>query len=180
MSFSNRLSVAMATMGISATELSQLVRVSNSTISRYLSGDSHPNASKIRKLADALGVTSDWLCGPDIDMTPKSDFMHRLKDALAERNLSATKLSARTGISNSTICRYLQGKISPSPKMLKTISTALSVDPMWLAGYDLYNVVFPIPVNKISNEIDLSLLTPENRGRVLGFYQALLETQDKF
>jgi hypothetical protein len=64
--------------------------------------------------------------------------------------------------------------------MLKTISTALSVDPMWLSGYDLYNVVFPIPVNKISNEIDLSLLTPENRGRVLGFYQALLETQDKF
>lgn len=180
MGFSNRLSVAMTTMGISATELSQLVRVSNSTISRYLSGEIHPKDSNIRKFADALGVTPDWLCGPDIDMIPKSDFMHRLKIALTEMNLSAAKLSARTGISNSTICRYLQGKISPSPKMLKIISAALSVDPIWLSGYDVYNEVYPIRVNNISNEINLNLLTPENQGRVLGFYQALLETQNKF
>lgn len=53
---------AMNARNMSQAELSRLSGVSKSSLSRYLGGDDIP-ASKLKAIADALGVTVDMLLG---------------------------------------------------------------------------------------------------------------------
>ncbi len=62
--------------------------------------------------------------------------LKRMKAAMAEKNITKSELSKRTGISNSSISEYLSGKYSPKQDKIYTIATALQVTPSWLMGFD--------------------------------------------
>lgn len=61
--FSERLSHCMGQRGLNGAELSALSGVTTSTISRYLNGLRMPTIDNIILLADALGVSVDYLLG---------------------------------------------------------------------------------------------------------------------
>lgn len=61
--FSQQFEKAMIKRNISPTELARKSGVQRSQICKYLTAEMSPTAMTIRKLAIALGVTSDYLLG---------------------------------------------------------------------------------------------------------------------
>lgn len=62
-SMAYRLGLAMATRKIDGTTLSARSGVSQSGISTYLNSKAEPTRRTAGKLAEALGVSTDWLLG---------------------------------------------------------------------------------------------------------------------
>lgn len=61
----------------------------------------------------------------------------RLNYALHLRNMKPIELSEKTGIDKGSISSYLSGRYLPKSKRIYKMAKALSVDPVWLLGYDV-------------------------------------------
>lgn len=61
--FIKRLQQLLEKKDISQRELAKRVGVSEVTISRYMSGERNPRIEIVRKMADVLSVTTDYLLG---------------------------------------------------------------------------------------------------------------------
>ena len=61
----------------------------------------------------------------------------RIREAMAAAGLKPTELAEATGLSDSTISRYLSGKMEPKQKAISLMAKALNVTEMWLWGYDV-------------------------------------------
>lgn len=60
----------------------------------------------------------------------------RLTQAMEIREISAAELARKTGISKSSISRYMSGAYNPNSVKLAKFSEALHVNEAWLLGYD--------------------------------------------
>lgn len=58
-----RLKEAREKKGLSQRKLAEMVKVSQASISWFESGDAMPSGNKIGLIADALGVSIDYLYG---------------------------------------------------------------------------------------------------------------------
>ncbi|WP_025178431.1 helix-turn-helix domain-containing protein [Leptospira kirschneri] len=65
--FPERLRQLRVTKKMSQEELGQLTDLNYNHIGRYERGDSRPSADKLKALADALGVTTDYLLDGNAD-----------------------------------------------------------------------------------------------------------------
>ncbi len=76
--FKTRLETILAERNIRATQLSRDSGISKPTISQYLKGVYEPKHEQLCRMADALGVSSQWLEGYDVakfpDEPPESVF----------------------------------------------------------------------------------------------------------
>ena len=63
----NRISYLLNKNGISQKELADRINISESVVSRYISGEREPKANVIANLAIALRTTSDYLLGIEED-----------------------------------------------------------------------------------------------------------------
>ena len=61
----------------------------------------------------------------------------RIKEAMHAANMSQAEVAKATGMSHSTISRYLSGKMEPKQKAISLLARALNVTEMWLWGYDV-------------------------------------------
>lgn len=61
----------------------------------------------------------------------------RLREAMSAANIKQIELSAKTGLSHSTISRYLSGKVEPRQNAIIQLSKVLGVSEWWLWGYDV-------------------------------------------
>ena len=104
----------------------------------------------------------------------------RLREALDLRKMTASELARSCGINKSAICKYLKGKITPKPASARSMAATLGVSPLWLMGFDedMHKVEMPPIEKKEYNPIDYMKLTPTNRAKLRGYYQALLDTQE--
>ena len=59
--FAKRLKQAMKERNMTQTALARAIKVNPSSISQYLSGSNEPSPCNLKKIADALGVTEEWL-----------------------------------------------------------------------------------------------------------------------
>ena len=84
--FGTRLLDAMHMKGVSAAELSRKSGISESNISRYLSGVSLPSLSSLLMLAKVLDVSSDWLSGRE-ELEGDFQFVYGDKELLRIYNL---------------------------------------------------------------------------------------------
>lgn len=64
-------------------------------------------------------------------------FPERLREAMAAAGIKQTDLAKSTGLRDSTIFRYLSGKIEPKQKAIALLARELGVTEMWLWGYDV-------------------------------------------
>lgn len=63
----NRISYLLNKNGISQKELADRINVSESVVSRYISGEREPKANVLANIATALRTTSDYLLGIEDD-----------------------------------------------------------------------------------------------------------------
>ena len=63
-------------------------------------------------------------------------FINRLKSIMSERKITQSELSKRTGIRQSSISDYLNGRYEPKQDKIYLIAQTLGVSPSWLLGYD--------------------------------------------
>ncbi len=61
----------------------------------------------------------------------------RLREALDKANMKQADLARVTGLDKGSIHHYLTGKYEPKARSIKKMASALSVDEMWLWGYDV-------------------------------------------
>ena len=61
----------------------------------------------------------------------------RIKEAMDSCGIKQIDLVNATGMSHSTISRYLSGKMEPKPKAISLLARELNVTEMWLWGYDV-------------------------------------------
>ena len=63
-------------------------------------------------------------------------FINRLKNIMSERKITQSELSKRTGIRQSSISDWLNGRYEPKQDKIYLIAQSLGVSPSWLLGYD--------------------------------------------
>ena len=61
--FHDRMRKAIAMRGWSQCKLSEMTGISTVTLSKYVRGENEPSADRLRVIAEALGVSADWLLG---------------------------------------------------------------------------------------------------------------------
>lgn len=64
----------------------------------------------------------------------------RLKEAMKDAGKKQIDLARETGISHSTISRYLSGAVEPRQDATHKLAAVLGVSEMWLWGYDVPRV----------------------------------------
>ena len=65
MVFCERLDQVLREKDLSETDLADMADILPQSVSRYISGKSVPSLLTTIKIADALDVSLDWLCGID-------------------------------------------------------------------------------------------------------------------
>ena len=91
---------------------------------------------------------------------------HRLKEALDLRNMKQSDLSRITGLDKGSIHHYLTGKYEPKSRAIQKMASALSVQEMWLWGYD-------VPMEKEDKKISF------DEGQLTEGKKLILELFDK-
>ena len=61
----------------------------------------------------------------------------RLKEAMMLASKTQADLVRDTGLSKSTLSRYLSGEFEPKQNAIAKLATSLNVNEMWLWGYDI-------------------------------------------
>lgn len=61
----------------------------------------------------------------------------RLREAMAAAGKKQLDLAKATGLSHSTISRYLSGQMEPKQKAIYSMALVLNVSEMWLWGFDV-------------------------------------------
>lgn len=67
----------------------------------------------------------------------KATTADRLREAMTAAGKKQLDLAKVTGLSHSTISRYLSGQMEPKQKAVSRLAIALGVSEMWLWGYDV-------------------------------------------
>lgn len=62
---------------------------------------------------------------------------YRLKEAMMVADKTQADLVRETGLSKSTLSRYLSGEFEPKQNAVAKLASSLNVNEMWLWGYDV-------------------------------------------
>ena len=71
------------------------------------------------------------------DMKRVATTPDRLREAMADVNKKQIDLARETGLSHSTVSRYLSGAVEPRQEATHKLAVALNVSELWLWGYDV-------------------------------------------
>ena len=94
----------------------------------------------------------------------------RLRDEMKRQDLNITQLAQLSGLSRSTVSRYVSDKIEPKQNAIGALAKALKVSPAWLLGFNVSMNNKPIP-------LDIDNLNELNKAKLEAYYQALLDSQ---
>ena len=121
------------------TEVSSELECGESTLSRYTSGKALPTLEMTVRLADYFSVTCDYLLGLDENSVASRfktcpPFSKRFEEVLKQFNVSRYKLTQMTGIAESVMRYWVQGKTVPSIANVVKIAQALGCTVDFLIG----------------------------------------------
>lgn len=107
----------------------------------------------------------------------------RLKEYREGKNLSLNEMERLTGIPAQTLNRYELDQRSPKYDTAIQIAEALSVNPLWLYGYDVSETEkLPIPETEDGQEkkaMELfNSLSDDRKGKAISYLQFLVEQKD--
>lgn len=101
----------------------------------------------------------------------------RLKIALSDHYMKAQELADLSGISKSSISQYVNGSHKPSNLAATKIGHILSVNPLWLMGFDVSRepVEIPAAVPGTGELLDLFFrVTPVQRDAVISLLRSFV------
>lgn len=61
----------------------------------------------------------------------------RLKEAMAAKNINASTLSRKSGVSEASVSQYINGSHAPSNIAAGKMATVLNCSPLYLMGFDI-------------------------------------------
>lgn len=106
-----------------------------------------------------------------------SDFVKRLKKLMTEKNISQKKLAEMTGITQSSISDWVNGKYKPRQDKVYLLSESLKVSPAYLLGYsDDKNLDQNIANNKSKIDRLYNQLNEEGKEKVITYTQDLVDS----
>ena len=140
--FGERLSELIFERETNASQLSKVLGCSNSTISDYLKGIRMPSAEMAVRLADYFNCTVDFLFGiKDHNEATKfrtcPPFSERLPVFCKECNTTRYKIQQKTGISESNLRYWAQGKKKPSILGIVRIAEKYDVSVDFVLGREI-------------------------------------------
>lgn len=106
----------------------------------------------------------------------------RLNHALRLRGKTAAEMCRSTGLTTSSVSRYLSGQSVPKQQPLSLMADFLGVNPAWLMGYDVPMLIGASADYILESEklaLAIETLTPENRENLLKYAQWLVDNQGK-
>lgn len=143
-SFANRLAIAMKNKNMKQVELHEKSRISESLISKYLSGKALPRQKKIYSLAQVLEVNEAWLMGYDVSSTPIPSHLkkHNFNDS---NNLS---LDEKKSLMLDYMNKYNIDSLFPIPVYSEIKEDIFSTGDKYITNYipvnpELYNMDSP-------------------------------------
>ena len=121
------------------TEVSQELECGESTLSRYTSGRAQPTLEMTVRLANYFSVTCDYLLGLNGENTASKfkrcpPFSKRFEEVLRYFKVSRYRLTQMTGIAESVMRYWVQGKTAPSIANVVKIAEALGCTVDFLIG----------------------------------------------
>lgn len=88
----DRLSQALSVRGFSATELAARIGVTNTTISRWRTGNQAPSPAMLETMASELRVAPEWLTRPLRNATSKPNYRGSIAQLKQERGLLGARM----------------------------------------------------------------------------------------
>lgn len=125
--FPERLRKLRKEAGLTQEQLGDLLGLDDSTISSYERDKSRPNHDVLKRLADLLHVSVDYLLG-HTDVRAKT----RLQRLREEAGLSQLQLAERSGVPLSVISEYESGGPEPAGHFMVQLADALGVSTAYL------------------------------------------------
>ena len=89
--FSEKIVFLMNKNRLSQKELAQAVGVTESAISYYIKGTRSPRGEVVKKIAEALETTTDFLLGFNEDDTERSEEMFKLQNDISKLDIEQIK-----------------------------------------------------------------------------------------
>lgn len=107
-----------------------------------------------------------------------SDFVKRLNQLMTEKNISQNKLAEMTGITQSSISDWANGKYKPRQDKVYLLSEALKVSPAYLLGYTDNENLDQNTTKNDNNKIDrlYNQLNDEGKEKVITYTQDLVDS----
>lgn len=107
-----------------------------------------------------------------------SDFVKRLNQLMTEKKISQNKLSQLTGITQSSISDWANGKYKPRQDKVYLLSQALNVSPAYLLGYSDSKNLKSTMANETENEVMelYNKLNKEGQEKVITYIQDLVDS----
>lgn len=100
--FAQRLKQAMDEQRVTQTDLCTKTGLGKSSVSQYVSGKNIPNGVRMKMLADALNVSSDWLSGSVDEPAIEPGHLNNLQVEVAAKLMGVGKQFIRVGLRNGT------------------------------------------------------------------------------
>lgn len=121
------------------SEVSEELGCGESTMSRYTTGRALPTLEMTVRLADYFSVTCDYLLGLDGEnaydrFKPCPPFGKRFKEVLEYYKVSRYRLAKTTGIAESVMRYWAQGRTTPSVTNAVKVAEALGCTVDFLLG----------------------------------------------
>lgn len=137
--FASRLSELIVDNLTSVSQVGAESGCSEPNLSRYVCGRAMPSLDITIRLADYFNVTCDYLLGLDDESNaesfkPCSPFNKRFSEVLKELNVSRYRLQKLTGISESVMRYWAEGKTLPSVKNVIRVAQSLGCTVDYLLG----------------------------------------------
>lgn len=107
-----------------------------------------------------------------------SDFVKRLNQLMNENNISQNKLSEITGITQSSISDWANGKYKPRQDKVYLLSEALKVSPAYLLGYSDNKNLDQKSITNNTSKIDklFNQLNDEGKEKAIAYTQDLVDS----
>lgn len=137
--FVERLKELISEKGKNAKTVGEEIGCGNSTISHYLTGRYLPTVEMAIKLANYFNCTLDFLLGLTDENEVKEfkncpPFKEQLPILCKKCNTSRYKISKKTGISESVLRYWAQGKTTPSIYNIARIAKELEISIDFVLG----------------------------------------------
>ncbi len=141
--FSERLSELMFDEGLNMTQLGEKLGCGEAAVSRYCAGEALPTYEFLIKIADYFNVTCDFVLGLEDEskatvFASPPPFAEQFKKVCEENKISRYKLHRKTGIAESVMRYWAQGKTKPSvPNLILLAGKGFGCTVDFLVGREL-------------------------------------------